>query len=158
MKMPNNLSAPGSKTSPLIWVLFISVIANLFLVGVLAGGLSRGSHHKHFGPLALATPHGEYMVDWMVRYLNPQDATAFREAFQSQAAALKQSHDQVHQAIKNVAAVFEQTPRDADALQAAIDHLGKAQSALNDVVGKIMQNAYSKLSPDGRHRLAELTR
>jgi len=43
-------------------------------------------------------------------------------------------------------------------MQPALDHLGAAKAEVNDAVGKIVQDAYAKLSPDGRHRLAELTR
>ena len=82
MTMPNRFSTPRSKTSLLVGTLFVSVVLNLFLVGVMAGGV--GAKHKHFGPMALATPHGEYLVDGMTRYLDQPDAAAFREVVQAQ--------------------------------------------------------------------------
>jgi uncharacterized membrane protein len=158
MKIPSNLLAPRSKTSPLIWLFLVSIVANLFFVGVLASGVLRGSHHGHFGPMALATHHGEDMVDWMVRYLDKDDAKAFREAVQSHSDELKQAYDQVHQAIAGVSTAYQQDPPDPAALQAAIDHLSEAKSLLNEVVGKILQDSYAKLSPAGRHRLAKLSK
>jgi uncharacterized membrane protein len=148
---------PCSKPSLLIGALLVSVILNLFLLGVLAGFVP-GAKHRSFGPMVLAAPHGEYMADWMTRYLNPPDAASFQAAFQPQAAALKQAHDHVRQAIKDVATAFEQDPPDRAALQTALDRLSQAKTEVNDVVEKIVQDADAKLSPEGRHRLAELAR
>ncbi|MGB9152162.1 MAG: periplasmic heavy metal sensor [Alphaproteobacteria bacterium] len=155
--MPNNFLAPHHKTSVLAGTLLVSVIMNLFLVGVVAG-IVPGMKHKFFGPMALAAPHGEYMVEGMTRYLDQPDAAAFRDSVQSQVSALKQAHERVRQATKDVAAVFEQDPPDPTALQTALDHLGEAKAEVNAAVGKIVQDADAKLSPEGRHRLAELTR
>jgi uncharacterized membrane protein len=137
-------------------VLSASVLLNLFLVGVLAGGV--GSRHKHFGPMALTAPHGEYMSAWIGRYLDPADATAFHDAVQGQAMALKQAHDHVQQATKDVATVFEQDPPDEAALQASLDRFGTAKAEVNASVERIVQDSFPRLSPEGRRRLGELTR
>ncbi len=108
--MSNKLSVLSSGKSPLRWVFFVSVIANLFLIGILASGVWRSSHHAHFGPMALSVSHGDYMVDWMVRYLDKEDAAAFRESVKSQGDALKQAHDQVRKAITDVSNAYQQDP------------------------------------------------
>jgi uncharacterized membrane protein len=146
----------ADKFKPVAWTLFISALLNLFLVGVFVGVVPH-MKHKAFGPMALAAPHGEYMVEGMTRYLDPSDASAFRDAFKSQADALKQAHDHVHQAMNDLAGVFEQDPPDEAALQSALQRLAQAKTENNDAVGKIIQAAYTKLSPEGRRRLADLT-
>jgi uncharacterized membrane protein len=153
--MPNKTAAP--KTSLMTGLLLVSIIANLFLVGVVAS--SRCStQHKFFGPMALATPHGEYMAEWMERYLDATDAAAFREAFEPQATPLKQAHEAVRLAVEEAAAAFEKDPADPDALHAALNRLAQAKGEVHEVIAKIMQDADTKLSPEGRRRLADLTR
>jgi uncharacterized membrane protein len=155
---PNKGEKTGAKKPLLTGILLVSVILNLFLVGIVAGVVPLGAKHKGFGPMVLATPHGAYMVEWMERYLPPADAALFQEAFQKQADALKQAHDQARDAVKDVASAFEQDPVDQEALQAAMDHLSKAKAEVNDAVALIVKDASSKLSPEGRRRLAELAR
>jgi len=138
------------------WTLFISVVLNFFLAGAFLG-LVPHMKHKSFGPMVMAAPHGEYLVERMAHYLDPADASAFRASFKSQAAALKQAHEHVRQAINDLASAFQQDPQDATALQTALDRLTQAKGEVNDVVGKILQDAYTKISPEGRRRLADLT-
>lgn len=152
---PNDLSSSRAKLAPVAWALLVSALLNLFLVGAFIGIVPHVKHN-HFGPMALAAPHGEYLADWMSRYLDPRDADAFRESFKSQADALKQAHAHVHQAIGELAGVYQQDPPDAAALQKALDHLAAARGEVNDTVGKILQASYAKLSPEGRRRLADL--
>ncbi len=156
MKIPNDPGSPSSRTSLLAWTLLASVVLNLFLVGVLAGIVPGGRHHSSFGPLQLAAPYGDSLGGWVERHLDPPDAAIFQEALQAKMDHLKQSHAHVHQAIKDVATIFEQDPADLPALQAALDRLTQAKTELNTTVGAIIQNVYSKLSPEGRRRLAEL--
>jgi uncharacterized membrane protein len=155
MTPPNESAAARSRFTPVAWTLFVSVLLNLFLVGAFLG-LVPHVKHRTFGPMVLAAPHGEYLVDWMLRYLNPHDADTFREAFKSQTDALKQAHDHVHQATSELATVFQQDPPDPTALQAALDHLAQARGEVSNAIGKILQAAYIKLSPEGRRRLADL--
>jgi len=77
MTMPSKFSTPRHKTSILAGALLVSVILNLFLVGMFAG-VVPGKKHKSFGPMALAAPHGEYLVEGMTRYLDQPDAAAFK--------------------------------------------------------------------------------
>jgi len=42
--------------------LFASVLLNLFLVGVMAGVMPGGGRHHFFAPLALTSPHGEFLL------------------------------------------------------------------------------------------------
>lgn len=153
MTMPNKVA---SRTSAVKWVLLVSVIVNLFLGGALAGGIPGMHSHKHFALMALATPHSKQMIKRMTHDLGPTDATAFHEVIEPQDAALKQAREQVYESIKAVAAIYEQDPPDPEALRTAIDHLSQSRAALGDVVGTILEDSYTKLSPDGRHRLAEL--
>lgn len=156
MTMSNNAVARNFNSSPMVtWALLVSVTLNLFLTGALASVMCA-DRHKPFGPMALAAPHGEYTVDWMARHLDQQDAGVFREAFQAHAEALKRDHARLHQAMTDVATAFEQDPQDAAALQSALDRLNQAKVDVDGEVGKIAQDSYGKLSPDGRRRLAEL--
>lgn len=157
MTMQSNLTTKKTKLALLTGVMLISVVLNLFLVGVLAGGLPI-SKHKCFRPLALSSPHGEFMVGWISRYLEPDDASIFRQVTQIEATKLKEAHEKVHVAILNVSTVFEKEKPDPVALNAALDDLNHAKSEVNNVVAEIIQNTYSKLSVEGRHRLAELSR
>src|SRR5271155_724354 len=61
---------------PVAWALLISVLLNLFLVGVFLGVVPHAKH-KSFAPLALASAHGEYLAGWVTRYLDPKDADTF---------------------------------------------------------------------------------
>jgi uncharacterized membrane protein len=153
---PNNVIKPRGGFKPAAWTLFISVLLNLFLAGAFLGVMPH-EKHRPFGPMGLAAPHGEYLAGWMERYLDPKDAVAFRDAFDAEADALKKAHDHVHDAINNLATVFEQDPPDAAALQAALDRMAQARAETNEVVGKILQSAYAKMSADGRRRLSDLS-
>jgi uncharacterized membrane protein len=138
------------------WILFMSVLLNLFLVGVVMGIVPHGKHGP-FGPMALAAPHGDYMVEWMTHRLDPADADAFREAFRAQADALKQDHEHVRRASDALAAIFQKPQPDPAALQTAMQQLIQAKNRVYETVGKIVETAYAKLSPEGRRRLADLT-
>lgn len=155
MTMPND---PIKARPPKLvaWALLVSVLLNLFLVGVFLGIVPQAKH-KSFAPLALASAHGEYLTGWVTRYLDPKDADIFREAVKAQTEALKEAHSHVHQAINDLAGVYGQDPPDKAALQTALDRLARARAEVNEVVGTILQTAYTKLSPEGRRRLADLT-
>ena len=152
----NNFKPGQTKSTLLAWSLFVSVLLNLFLVGAFLGA-APAMKHKPFGPIALGGPHGEYMVEWMAHYLDPRDADTFRSTFAPQADALKLAHEHMHQALGDVSAVFQQSPPDRDALQKALDRLSQAQTETHNVTDQILQDAYTKLSPDARHRLADLS-
>jgi uncharacterized membrane protein len=138
--------------------LFASVLLNLFLVGVMAGVMPGGGRHHFFAPLALTSPHGEFLLEGMTRYLDPDDASALREVAKSDGAALKEAHENAREAAKAVAAIFEQEPADPQTLQIALDKLGTARGEVDNAMKKIVQDADAKLSPEGRHRLAEVAR
>jgi len=154
--MPPNEIRKARPPKPVAWALFFSALLNLFLVGAFIGVVPH-VQNKPFTPLALASSHGEYLVGWMTHYLEPADANALRAAYNTQADALKQAHAHVHQAVGDLASVYEQDPPDPAALQAAIDRLAQARAEVNATVGKILQAAYTKLSPEGRRRLADIT-
>jgi uncharacterized membrane protein len=159
MKMPNEVMAHNNKIyRPLIGTLLASMVLNLFLAGALLG-IESNVHHTSttFAPMALASPHGEYLVGWLSRYLDPRDADTFRDAFKTQADALTAAHAHVRQATQTVAAVFGQDTPDPQALQNALGDLNRAKNEAKEAAGKILQAAYVKLSPDGRRRLADMT-
>ena len=154
--MQNRFFTPRSKL--LACTLLASAVLNLFLVGVVVGVVPGAKRHASFAPMALTSPHGEYLVDGMTKYLAPSDAAALRDIVQLHADALKQAHSQVRLATKDVASVFEQDPPDQADLQPALTRMSEAKANVNAVVEKIVEEAYAKLSPDGRHRLSELTK
>lgn len=157
MTMTNNSLTQSRKENLLIVTLLVSVVLNLFF-GVWEGfepGIRGG---RHFAPMSLTSPHGEFMGEWLMHYLAPADAAAFHDAMQSHMDELKQAHAAVHEAIRDVAAAYEQNPPDPAALQAALDHVKDAKARMQDIVGAIIGDSYAKLSPDGRHRLAEMAR
>ena len=138
--------------------LFASVLLNLFLVGVMAGVMPGHARHHVFAPLALTAPHGEYLLEGMTRYLDPDDASALREIAKANGAALKEAHENAREAAKAVAVIFEQESADPQTLQIALDKLGTARGEVDNAMKKIVQDANGKLSPEGRHRLAEVAR
>lgn len=138
--------------------LFVSVLLNLFLVVVFACSFYGHREERRFTPLSLGRQHGEMMEERLTRYLNPADAAAFHEAMQPQVDMLKTAHDHVHDAMKEVADAYEEEPADPAALQAALDRVKQAKGEVADVVNKIIVDSSAKLSTDGRHRLAEMTR
>jgi uncharacterized membrane protein len=158
MTIPNDFSPKARQSSPMLWALVVSIVLNLFLVGVLASNACVLLARKHFALMGLATTHSEQIMDRMIETLDSADAAAFREIVQPQADALKQAHEQVQKAVKAVAAAYAQDPPNSVTLQSAIQTWGQARADLNNVVGKILQDSYGKLSPEGRHRLAELKR
>ena len=157
MKLPNSIATPTAIPALFVWIMLASVVLNLFLVGVVASGLPSAKH-KSFTPAALAAPHSEYMVDWMVRYLDPRDAGLFRDVFQAHVAELKAAHEHVKEATKAEARAFEQDPLDPAALEQAVAEVKQAKTEANKAADKIVLESAAKLSADGRHRLAELTR
>ncbi len=138
--------------------LFASVVLNLLLVGVVVDVMPSHKGGTHFGPLSLAYQHGDLIEERLAHYLNAADAAAFHEAMQPQTEALKQAHAHVRDATKEVAVAYEQDPSDSAALLSALDHVKQAKDEVNDVVSKIIVDSSSKLSLEGRHHLAEMTR
>ena len=106
--------------------------------------------------MLLATPHSKQMIKRIENNLNTVDAAAFREIIEQHNTALRQAHDAVQEAIKSVASTYEQDPVDPTTLQVSINHLNESRAILNDVVGKILADSSTKISPEGRHLIAEL--
>jgi uncharacterized membrane protein len=157
MTMTNSSLTQGRKESLLIVTLLVSVILNLFF-GVWEGFEPGVRGGRHFAPMSLASRHGDFTGESLMRYLTPADAAVFHDAMQPHLDALKQAHEHVHQAIRDVAAIYEQDQPDAAALQTALDRVKQAKADMQDVVNVIIQDSYTKLSADGRHRLADVAR
>jgi len=156
--MMTNESKQYQRVILLAGALVVSLVLNLFLVGIVVGLMPRDTSSKHFALMSLASQNGEYISEWLERYLTPADASAFQTAIKSQADALKQTHKQVRDAALNVAAIYDQDSPDPAALQKALDQVKQAKADALDVAGKIILDSYAKLSPDGRHRLVDITR
>ena len=155
---PNNkMNLPSGKTPLVTWILLVSVVLNLFLVGVVAGILPGfGRHHPPLGLMALASPHGDSLDGWIERHLEPADAAAFRDIYKGQSAALKDADLKVRDAVRGVTDAFEREPADQAALQDALKRVKDARAEVHKIVDQITEDAYKKLSPEGRRRLAEL--
>ena len=151
-----NRASPTGFQALIARSLFASILLNLFLAAALVA--PQFMHHRPFGPMALTLPHGGFMVENMARVLNPEDAAAFKEAYNAEAEALQQGRDDMREAAEKLTNAFEADPADPVAMQTALDHLKLAHGRLHAALGKMLQDVHAKLSPEGRHRLAELKR
>ncbi len=160
MTMPNDASLYARKRRKarfIVGTLAVSVFLNLFLVGTLAGS-SPPVRPRHFPLMALTSRHGVFLADGMARYLGDADAAAFREITQSKKAAMIRAQKRMRMATANLADTFEQDLGGQEALKKALDSWSMAKVEVESIAKEIVTEGYAKLSPDGRHRLAELNR
>lgn len=101
-------------------------------------------------------PHAEYMVDWMAQHLKKEDGEVLREVFAAQDATLKQIRADMRAASDNATRLFEAESNDKTAFKAAMEQLVAVKARLHQTLALTWQQAYNKLSPEGRRRIIEI--
>jgi uncharacterized membrane protein len=140
-----------SVTSWLKIALPISILLNLFLVAWIGGGAVYSRINANFGLMpgsvtaALARVEAE---------LTPQDAAAFEAVMRENAGRYANALERLKEARQNLLRAITADPFDPDATDRAAAIWRAAWNGFFDDMGPTITQALSKISPEGRRRLA----
>ncbi len=135
--------------------LFVSLIVNLFLGGLMVGRWldPHRPHHRMERTTAEGAAPG-----WMHRALGPEGAPALERAWQAHAKEIKPLRDEMRRSREAVTAALEAEPFDrqayTDALAAMRSEMGEFYTAINAV----MVDVVSQLTPEQRRAVVERSR
>lgn len=128
-------------------LLLLSLLINCFLLGLVVAPML----HPH-GPMFLG-PHGD-MLEHLSRGLSPQDAEILRTAYQKQKPLFDISHEEMENAMHQMAKVLDSPKVDAQELHKAFDSISSAHSKMDGAMSQFIEAAIKDMSPEGRRILA----
>lgn len=144
------MSNPGGVSRTPIW-LIVSLLANMLLIGVVAGGLLAGGGEQRHHPPRLN--EGD-VVRSIVRAAPSEERAEMRRAFRQawrESRELRRARSEARQRV-NAAMTVE--PYDAEAMQEAFANLREAEIALQARIQTLLAHRLSALEPDQRRALA----
>lgn len=139
------------------WVIVVSLVLNLFLLGV------AGAQNWPRVAGALGLPHraapfigqlGDGALLGLVTALPLKDSLTLRRAFAEQRDRLRPLMARNNASIEALREAVARTPIDEDALRAALADLRQARLALADVLEPLLLAVVPALSPEGRQVLS----
>jgi len=134
-------------SSSLKVIFFLSLAANVFLVGYLIGDRSKG-FMKH-------SMHGRYMMKEMMQGLSPESRAKVKPILRDSKHTLKSNMKQIHSHRQKIAEILVQEPLDTQMLKAQFDsiqHLSGTNIAQSQ---QAMYQALITLSLSERQAVAE---
>ena len=132
-----------------LW-LIVSLMANMILVGLLAGVLLQA------GPKGKPLDRPAERISWGSREDGSHDAMrrVFREAFRASAEERAARADVRNRLAEAVSA----DPYDADAVRETFRELRGADDSVNEATHEAMVNLFATMSVEERHNMAEILR
>ena len=130
------------------WLLPASLAINVFLGAVIL------THHGHPGFRPPPPPNPAEMAARMADGLPPADAEILRQAFRAQESALSEAHRGIDSFHDRVRAALEAPVFDPQALTAALSDASRGHAAFDQAMTAAMVDAASRMSAEGRRRLA----
>jgi uncharacterized membrane protein len=130
-------------------LLLLSVAVNLLLIGAFIGRWTMPHHPPPPGPGMM-----RHMIADMGRSMSDADRAILEQAYQAHAHAMEDrwaDHRAAFDAIRHAMAA---EPFDRAALEKAMDAAAEQDVAQRGVVEQTLLDAASKMSADGRHRMA----
>jgi uncharacterized membrane protein len=129
-------------------ILVVSLALNLFFAGLF---VARHAFGPPRGPDAmLSRLSGEFAAD-----LAEPDRATVRRIVKAREAEIKQLSLDAMQARAGIRAAMVSEPFDAGALGAAVDKAGASDVAMRGAIERMLVEAATQVSPDGRRTLAE---
>ena len=131
------------------WGLLASVVLNAFLLG-LGSHLLDDRHDRPPPP-----PDPNRMIEQMVAVLSPADGAVMRRAFDAERDNLQAAHHDPSAMHRQIHDALLAEPFDPARLQAVFAAEDQGHAAMGAAVGRMLAQAASQMSPEGRHRLAD---
>lgn len=137
------------------WTLPVSLLLNVFLIGVIATLAFTAFTHdappsgRRHGP-----PNPMRLVERMAETLPSADAAILKEAFARRAAEIQRSQEGMEAMPSRLRAATGAEPFQLDALATAFADGKAARDGLDDAIASAVLDAVSRMSPEGRHKLA----
>jgi uncharacterized membrane protein len=133
--------------------LLASCTVNLFLGGLLVGGLLRGHVVPH-GRVGGPPPN----LEWIRRALGSEEMPALDAVAARHGTALRERTLELREARRTVDRRLEDGPYDARALAAALADVGDRSAALQAQLSAALVELADGLTPEQRKRLVEVRR
>lgn len=124
-----------------------SLTLNAFLAGL---ALQMWHDSPRPGP-----PHPERMIEEMAATLPAADAKILRDSFAAHSTTLGMRPKNRDDVVQRIRAVLRDDPFDPQALALILKNGRKARNQIDDVIDSTLVEATAKMSPQGRHKLAE---
>jgi uncharacterized membrane protein len=132
---------------PLHWVLLVSLVVNLFLVGVVAAYHTRGG-------AAGAAPGSQLRIERIAETLPKADAERLDVLFRARAPELGEFTAAIRQSQERQRDAFRATPFDPKPVAAAMEATRFNHDAAKRVIHEVILHAAEQMSPEGRAKLA----
>ncbi|MBV8168394.1 MAG: periplasmic heavy metal sensor [Alphaproteobacteria bacterium] len=133
---------------PLHWVLLVSLVVNLFLVGVVA------AYHTS-GGMAGPAMGSQLRIERIAETLPKADAERLDVLFRARAAELGEFTAAIRQSQVRQRDAFRATPFDPKPAAAAMEATRYNHDAAKRVIHEVILRAAEQMSPEGRAKLAE---
>ncbi|MEJ2379144.1 MAG: periplasmic heavy metal sensor [Pseudolabrys sp.] len=145
-------AAPAPRRSGPRWLLFGSLALNQFFVGVAVAMALRGPPPHHWDRNVFVR------VGWLADALPPADGKILRGAMQANHAVIAKAQDEFHAARRDIRDTLRHDPFDPAEMRAAMAKSRAARQSFDQTVEDVFVDAASKMSPAGRHALADWRR
>ena len=153
-----NTPTPDGK-APRRWLgpaFLASVVVNVFLVALISVPLFFRPHDRGFGPPP--DSHGPAMMHSALKALPEEDRQVIRRAMKEQFREIV-PHIRESQAARDaLTEAIAADPYDEAAVRAAFDDMSEAMTAMTEVGRDAMLDAFARLTPEQRQRVAEAMR
>jgi uncharacterized membrane protein len=148
--------SPSAPASGGLWsrrVLLVSLALNLFFVGACAALAWRHYLPREHG--GAWTPG--VRIERMAAALPAGDADVLHAEFRAQAEKTEAAHGAFRTAQARMRSALRAEPFDPAALRAAMADTRAARAKLDETLQDVVAAASARMTPDGRHRLADWT-
>jgi uncharacterized membrane protein len=133
-------------------LLLVSLVANAFLVGILAG---HSDHRLHFGGNPDHGHHGPLeAVDHMTRGMSADDAQIVKDAFAAREPGMHVADQTMQEFPDRLRQILDAPVLDTNALTQTLVGARDMHDAEENVMIAAFVDAASKISADGRKKLS----
>ncbi len=136
------------------WLLLVSLALNLFFVGTAGTMVVRD-----YLIAPTDAPQFDRSIDFRIERIATRlpsaDAALLRSEFAARRGPIETAHDNIQRMREKAHAVLRQEPFDADAMRSAMADIRSARNGFDQAIHGVILAAASKMSPEGRRKLAE---
>ena len=134
------------------WLLLGSLALNLFFVGIAVAMFIRGPAPRHWDRNVFVR------VERLANTLPQADAQILRSAMNANHDAITKAQDAYRNARDDIRATLRQDPFKVEAMRAAVAKASATRQTYDQVIRGLFTDAAAKMSPAGRHALADWPR